>query len=351
LKPKIAQLVDDLPTLAERLAAQGFATGAVTNNPFLSSEFGLQRGFANYDYAHADHIILRRADKVVDKALRWLNARDQGPTFLLVHIYDPHAAYDPPPSFQRRFTHGYDSKLDYPVAAGAGIRWGVQKTTEQDRAFIIAAHDEELAYVDTQVGRLLRGLESRGRLKDTLVIFTSDHGEELFDHDKFEHGHSVYQELLHVPLLVWGPGVRAQRVRGVVSHVDVVPTILDALGLSPWPELPGLSLWPVLRGASAPGNRAILSEVTLYGDEWKSLLRWPWKVAVTDGAEAPRLFHLERDPGEHNNLANAERERLAAMAEEALALAQESERARGQIQAAELAPDLRARLKALGYIE
>ncbi|UCE87113.1 MAG: sulfatase [Deltaproteobacteria bacterium] len=230
-----ARLDAATPTLAERLSERGYATAAVVTNPFLHPSFGIARGIESYDYVRGDARRNRRASAVVDRALRWLDGRDARPFLLVVHCFDPHLAYDPPPSVRGRFTAGYTGSLELPLNPLLQIRAGRVELDAADRRFIEAAYDEELLFVDAQVGRLLDGLEARGLLTDTLVMLTSDHGEEFFEHDGFEHGHSAYQELLHVPLVVWGPGVRPGRISPPVSHVDLVPTLLDALG-QPVPE-------------------------------------------------------------------------------------------------------------------
>jgi arylsulfatase A-like enzyme len=204
--------------------------------------------------------------------------------------------------------------------------------------------------VDRQIGRLFDGLEQRGLLDETLVVLTSDHGEELFDHDGFEHGHTMFQELLRVPLLFWGPGVRPGRIETPVSLVDVLPTLLEALGLEPLPDLAGRSLWGLLGGGPDPAERALVAEGTLHGPDRKALVRWPWKLVVTTGQPA-RLYDLGRDPGERRDLSQQAPERLAELLEELEATTRAASRGRLDRSPAQLDEQTRAQLGELGYLE
>ena len=202
--PAWGELEASLPTLAELLFERGFTTAAIVNNPFLERRFGVARGFEHYDEGPTSNLRSRRADEVVDLALEWLDRREEGPFLLVIHLFDPHAGYDAPEEVRGTFTTGYDGKLEFPVAADGRIRLGLDELDESDQRFVMAAYDEELLYVDRHLGRLFAGLESRDLFEQALVVLTSDHGEEFWDHQRFEHGHTVYEEQLHVPLLFWG---------------------------------------------------------------------------------------------------------------------------------------------------
>ena len=208
-RSQFQQLDPALPTLAEIAAASGIATGAVINNAFLGPQFGVARGFETYDFSSAGNKRLRRADVVVDLALTWLQKRGAAPFFLVVHLFDPHMDYDPPEATRGQFS-------------SALVETGLPRVTERiratlrrgqpfDREYLVALYDEEILFVDRQLKRLFDALDGGGLPDDVVVIVTSDHGEELFDHGWFEHGHSVYNELLRVPLIVRGPGIRPAR--------------------------------------------------------------------------------------------------------------------------------------------
>jgi len=335
-----------VPTLAETLAAKGYATAAVVNNPFMHPLFGIARGFQSYDYMPGSNESIRRADTVVDHALAWVEAHRTQPFFLLVHFIDPHMNYDAPPPFRGRFTGGIHSRVSLPVRDPRLIRQLAPSLPDADRAFITAAYDEEIAFVDDQLGRLLEGLRKFDVPQRGLIVITADHGEELFDHDGFEHGHSVYDELLHVPLLIEGKGVRPGRRRTAVSLVDIAPTVLAAAGLPAPAALAGTSLWAALTTEAAVPRRDLFAERLLYGKEQKAVIHWPYKLILGPNEGEQRLFNLVEDAGEHHNRAaeGAETASLAREAERVFAAAQTAPPPTAAIDAA-----TREKLRALGY--
>jgi hypothetical protein len=213
------------PTLATLLRARGYDTAAFIGSIVLAASSGLDRGFAVYDdpfsapNASAAQGEERRGEDVVSSALAWLGKQRTGPFFAWVHLYDPHAPYEPPERYRKR----------YPGRP----------------------YDGEVAYADAQLGRLLDFLERQGLQGRTLVVVTSDHGEGLGDHGEEEHMMFLYDSTLHVPLLLSWPGVlpAGARVKGQLRSIDVMPTVLDLLGV---PALPvtGVSRAASLRAAS-----------------------------------------------------------------------------------------------------
>jgi arylsulfatase A-like enzyme len=330
---EFAPMDAEVPSLAQVLERAGYATAAIVNNDLLRPTFGLARGFETYDWTPRRHgKPYRRADEVVAAAIAWLDARDERPFLLVVHLMDPHFAYDPPEEVRGRFMGGGAETFHYDDMDVFELRSRTRATEEAERRLLAAAYDEELLFVDAQIGRLLENLEQRGLLESALVVLTSDHGEEFFEHDGFEHGHSVFQELLHVPLLVWGPGV----VPGRIST----------------PELAGLTLWPMLTRREPLPSRALVSEGTLWGPPRKALLRWPWKAIKNGSRGAQRqLFNLVDDPEERHDLAAAESERLGRMLEELETLAHVDPERQKSWRALKIDEDTRDALKALGYLE
>ena len=237
-----------------------------------------------------------------------------------------------------------------PIAGMRNIRYLRPPLRPRERDYVASLYDEEISYTDLHVGRFLDALEERGVMERALVVFVSDHGEELWEHGGFEHGHVFYQELLHVPLVFWAPPVRPLRIEAPVSQVDVLPTVLDALGLPAPDELDGVSLWPALTGGAVPQNREIVAHNSLRGPERQTLVAWPWKLIAYLGNEPPRLFDLEADPGEQTDLSEEQPERTAEMLERLRRkLPATTTSARGR--AVQLDEELRLELEALGYLE
>jgi len=346
---QFARLGDGVPTLAETLGARGYATAAFVANPYLVEAFGLARGFAVYENAPVTNKRIRRAPRIFASAEKWLREHGDRPFFLLVHVFDPHMDYDPPEEARGAFTGGIESGLSLPLRDFREMR-EQGPLSPGDREFVRAAYDEEILGVDLALGAFLQSLADEGWLESALVVLTSDHGEELFDHGGFEHGHSLHQELLHVPLLVWGRGVHASRVTAPVSLVDVLPTIAEATGVPVARDAAGVSLWPLLReGGGALAQRALWAESTLYGPPQAAIVRWPHKLVL--GAGAPRLFDLERDPAERRDLASEQPERAAALEAELRARLERAQQAQAPRQPAQLDDGTRERLRALGYLD
>lgn len=289
----------DIPTLAETLSTAGVRTAAVVNNPWLRPESTLGRGFEIYDYAPSDNRQFRRAGEVFARALSLIRQFDGEPFWILIHLLDPHMDYDPPAAVAGRFS-GQGGGTPEAVRDLPRLRRGPIGSSE--RASVTARYDEELAAVDLEVDRFLEHLRGPDSLApEALVILTADHGEELWDHGGFEHGHALFDEVVRVPLLVWGPGVRPGRRDSPVSSPDIGATVLDVLRADPRTELEGRSLWPDLRGDAPPPARPLPVDGTLYGTDGRALVDWPLKLVARDG-NPPHLYDLVTDPREREDL-------------------------------------------------
>jgi arylsulfatase A-like enzyme len=236
-----------------------------------------------------------------------------------------------------------------PVTRESALR---EETRPGHWDFVRASYREEILSIEGQVGGLLKLFEGLGVLENGLVVLTSDHGEELQDHGGFEHGHAMWQELLHVPLVIWGKAVKPGREATPVSLLDVAPTVLEAAGLAaPLREaLPGRSLW-----ANATRGRALApvpmhAAGTLYGPRRRVRVEWPWKLSWAIEDDTTELFDLAADPLERRDLAAAEPERTAAMRAALDAHARASEAA-GEGVDVELTPEVIEGLRSVGYVE
>ena len=211
-----------LVTLAERMRDHGYATGGVVANSLvMARDMHFDQGFSYFAPVPAP----QRAGQAVDAALAFLDARRGLPTFLYVHTMDAHSPYLPPPPFDER----YEPHREPGRAAAEPSDYRVPL----DRERIVAQYDGAVAYGDQEFGRFLRGLRERGLYDSALVVFLADHGEEFLDHWGWVHGHTLFDELVRVPLVVKYPGRReaGRRVPGQVQLVDVLPTILKSQGM------------------------------------------------------------------------------------------------------------------------
>jgi len=320
-----------VPLLAEILRQRGFRTGAFVSSIVLSKQSGLGRGFDTYadqfeigdDDARFLNTIQKRGDTTVAEAAAWLRQPGSERRFAWVHLYDPHDPYEPPEPYATR----YAGRL----------------------------YDGEVAWSDDLVGRLDAVLAETGRRDDTLVVVTADHGEGLDEHGEAVHGFFLYETTLHVPLIFRGPRVApGTRIDGVTRSIDVMPTVLDLLGLAEaTPVVSGRSLARALTGSTLtdePTFAESLTPLIHYGwSDLRALRDGRWKYIL---APRPELYDLDRDPGELKNLADAEPARARAFRsglEQQLRLEQAAQRGAEPATAA-VPPDLLEKLGALGYV-
>ncbi len=298
-------------TLAEMLEAKGFATGAaIANSVIYLQGSNFEQGFDSFAGLHGPQNRPSKtveAAPVVDAALAWLDARRGFPTFLYVHTMDPHVPYTPPPPFDRKYA-------PHPIDGHPAEDPRTDFKEPEDRDRMIAQYDGEIAYGDQEFGRFVAGLKQRGLYDRALVVFMGDHGEEFRDHGKWLHGRSVFDELIHIPMIVKFPQQRdaGKRIRQQVQEVDVLPTILEEQGL-PVPQRPAIAGEP-LQGvvAGTITERPAVAEISHRGYVAHGMRTGKDKYVRRFSPEEDELyFDLVRDPKELvNRLAeNAERVR------------------------------------------
>jgi arylsulfatase A-like enzyme len=302
-----ARLADEESTLAEILGEHGYATQGFFNNPLLDPRRNIAQGFDGFEEYGllrntADHWVERNPAGAVRS---WLDARDGRPFFLFVHFMEPHASYIPAPALADLFDPGYDgpARSDFPPSDLADAWRTPSPPGELPPADLVhhgvALYDTEILEVDRSAGTILRLLGERDLLEDTIVVFLSDHGEEHWDHGAFGHDHSVYEELIRVPLFVRFPERVAAGVDAAPARlIDVAPTILDAAGIAIPDAFEGTSL--LGRGG---GERPVFAEALLSGGERKAYLEDGWKLQLDVFLGRRFLYDLRADPAETRDLA------------------------------------------------
>jgi arylsulfatase A-like enzyme/Tfp pilus assembly protein PilF len=324
------------PTLASVLKQSGYQTGAVIGAAVLDSRFGLNQGFDfyydNFEFSRLDEANLdemeRPGNVVADVALDWLGKNSQKKFFFWMHLYDPHYPYHPPEPYSR----------DYAAQP----------------------YDGEIAFADEQVGRLVKFLKEKGIYQNTLIVLCGDHGESLGEHGEKTHGFFIYNATMHVPLIIRLPGSASGRVvTDPVSLVDLMPTVLGALGVNVPSQVQGRSLLPLLRSNQPDRDRAEQAERdrVLYGESYMPRIHFNWselrgsentKYHFID-APRPELYDLATDPGELHNLFTDKKAVAEEMHAKLAGMIRDYSAGKELAEKTGLDPALMERLKALGY--
>ena len=285
-------LADPHVTLAEVLENEGYSTGAFVGAYVVHSKWGLNQGFQSYDddlesaepsvaAPLTNYTVERRAGDVAAAALSWLGRQQkEQPFFCWIHLFDPHDPYEPPEPFRSRFP---------------GDPYG-----------------GEVAYSDHVLGQVITSLREKGLYERSLIVVVGDHGESLGEHGELTHGFFLYDPTLLVPMIMKPPGTPRYKaktgvVKGIFQLVDVMPTILQVLGVNPPDGLQGQGLVALILGKRSSAGRAAYSE-TYYPNEfgWNELNAWRTSEHKYILAPRPELYDLLDDPAESRNLINRE---------------------------------------------
>ena len=247
LRAKHQPISEDVTMMAEILREAGLRTISYNGGGQVAASYGFDRGFEVYE--SSAHPFSRK----VGDAIRWLDGHAEEQFFMFLHTYEVHAPYSPMPRFMETFDADYRGELEDSISPRLliDVNEGKVKLDEQDAQHIVNAYDAEIRSMDGAFGRLVGYLEKRGLLDKTLLIFTSDHGEEFGEHAQTgRHSHALYDELLHVPLIVRMPGgnFSSTVVEPQVRGIDILPTVLDVLGLESPSPLDGSSLTGLMTG-------------------------------------------------------------------------------------------------------
>ncbi len=325
-------------TLAEILRERGYRTAAAIGAYPLTAEFGIDQGFelfddhltTEYEDIHGQRVFPkqklffdeRKAARVNEAILPWLEENHREPFFLWAHYFDPHHPHEPPPPYDQLYAH--DPYLG------------------------------EIAYSDESLGTLINTLKRLGVYERTLVVFTSDHGEGRGEHDESTHSLLLYDSTLHVPLIVKAPdSPQGQRVRERVGIMDVLPTVLDYLGLEAPEGIQGQSLRPYLEGdpERAPKRRPLYAETLSprLSRDWGELRSLYYEQFQYIHGPRPELYDLAQDPRQLRDLM-AERPEVAANLRGRLASYLEENAVKDLDASVEMDPETIRRLQALGYL-
>jgi arylsulfatase A-like enzyme len=349
-------LPDELLTLAEYLKREGYYTAGFVANPQLSPDFGFSQGYDEYYYADSSsdekfikwiskklHLYYQNsfyenADSLNKRVLNFLDRNTQTPFFLYIHYMDPHRPY-----------------FCQPEAI-----WGRSESTYEDvmlkakREEYLECYKREVEYVERSIAKLIKHMKASGMYEKSVIILTADHGEEFMEHGGWDHGHTLYEEQLRIPLLVKLPFIRNGQVDDrAVGLIDVFPTITEIVGLKTPEGLQGQALVSG-SGERLRGSSEVFAERLPSGQGDRALISGRWKLIVarngTDGVFRRELYNLDNDPDEKTNLSGVDidvEERLNDRMNKIVEFTRLHSYKSGKVT---ISNKIRMRLKALGYL-
>jgi arylsulfatase A-like enzyme len=336
-------------TLAEVLAEHGYESHGFTGNLNASPRFGFDQGFDAYRFVESES-----AADINALALEALAGASE-PFFLHLHYMEPHSTYAAPERYRTLWAEApYDGPLTGEHAQLDEIVAGKLAVEPADVERLRILYDQEIRYLDDRLAELLDGLAAAGHADDTILVFVSDHGEEFLEHGSALHGYTLYDEQLRVPLLIRDPRRPAgRRIEAATRQVDVLPTVLELLGIEHEGGLQGRSLVPLFDAEPTAPPPPLFAEASLRAVKTVKLRSLTWDGWKLIEHRLPRpgveLYHLADDPGEQRDLADAEPERARAMRDQLRAFADSLPE--GQPGRVTLSAEEAERLRELGYLE
>jgi arylsulfatase A-like enzyme len=312
------QLPATVTTLAEVLKANGYTTAGIVGNPIVHSKYGFSDGFDLYDdftisldsgldvfenhnETFTDQHVVCTSELLTRIAAKWLERRSGEPFFLFVFYMDPHYDYVPPTPFDMMFDPNYRGDID-----GRGIRKEPrhsQRPPDRDLQHLLALYDGEIRYTDTYVAKLVQILADRALLENTFIVLFGDHGDEFYEHGKTAHDRTLYDEIIHVPLILWWPDQlpAGKRVEALTSVVDIMPTMLDYLGLHHEGPVQGISLRPLIEGKVDRVHDTVWAELNTW-THVQAVIGERDKLIRNVADNTWELYHPPDDPREKTNL-------------------------------------------------
>lgn len=290
---------DKLPlevnTLAEILKNNGYATGAIIANPWLLPQFAFDQGFDYYNSSYVADETQRRIN--VEDITKYINENKNNKFFLYLHFMDVHNPYRPPAPYNTMFAEETGRFI---------YRNGPMKINKDDFDKTMGLYDGEIRFLDEKINKIMMYLEEQKLADNTIVVINSDHGDEFMEHGGMGHGTTLYEELLRVPLIIVHKGnsyMKGSIINSRVRNIDILPTILDMLNISPVTDIDGISLLPLIKGDKWVSSPSISSVMALNtADRIIALSADNYKYIYNKSKKLSELFDLEKDAGEKNNL-------------------------------------------------
>lgn len=346
-------LPDNITTMAELLKAKGYRTISFNDGGQIAPKFGLNQGFDKYesmsDSLKAEHLNFNR---IVTKAMAWLDKNPNEKFFLFLHTYETHHPYTPKRRQLELFESNYNGNLNWQITVEMieKINKGEIKLTEEDKQHIINTYDAEIRSMDESFGLLIDYLKRKKLYDNALIIFTSDHGEEFGEHGTWAmHSHTLFNDQLHVPLIIKLPGSKfaARKVDYLVRGIDILPTVMDLLAEKMSRDFEGSSLVPLMKGKEPKKPVFAISQRDMpetYVPAYWSVMTRRWKLYNA------KLYDLSNDPGELKDVAGTHEELKTSLQKYARKyIKRKNEKL--PVKKVILDDELREKLKSLGYLD
>ncbi|MFH1999785.1 MAG: sulfatase [Planctomycetota bacterium] len=338
-------------TLAELMRDHGYATAGFLEAGMVSSKFGFAQGFDPYKQGY------KHIHESVPACLEWIAEQKEKRFFVFLHTYDVHR-YDPPEEFKDLFLPEYRGPVEEGIPLARKLQdlpnyEFLRTLDENDEKKIISIYDEGIRYVDHWIGRFFDGLEAAGLMRKTVVLVTSDHGEEFWEHRHTGHGYTNFEEMLHIPLILYHPDLAPGRRGQLVRLLDIAPTVAELVGVPIKREWQGISFLNALKDTNTRGAQYSFAEQGHV--DRKSVHNERWKLIRTYRDKPPpfidHLYDMKNDPAESNDVADLYPEELEKLRELLLAWEDANQKLKKGYKAleVELDPELKKQLENLGY--
>lgn len=306
---RLSQTAPGMTTLAQNLKSLGYVTGGFAGGAALSASYGFDTGFDEYASGEA----FDGLPSVLPKATEFIRKHSKEKMFLFIHGFDVHGQYIPPGGFDRRYVNpSYTGTLtgsteEQKLLREEGVKNGKIFLTGEDVSFLRSIYDEKTARLDAYVQQIIGEIESLQLSEKTIIIFTSNHGDEFYEHGRIDHGMTLFDEVLHIPLIMVIPGAAGnKKISAQVSNIDIIPTIFSLIGKTPDPkfgsQLRGINLVPAFSGKDIRQN--VFAETAYRYATFQKAVRTydQWKLITDEESQVKQLYDINTDPKEQEDI-------------------------------------------------
>lgn len=291
-------IIENITTVSELLKKEGFYTAAFISNPYLGKEHGFAQGFDEYHTIFPADLSVAKinADELNEVVFKWLEKNKSKKFFLFIFYLDPHTPYAPPNPYDKLFS---------PVSRASENLWKekIANPTKDYIDALINLYDGEIRFFDHELGKLFDKMKKLNLWDNSLIALNADHGEEFYDHFWWQHNHTLYEELLRVPLIIYGPGLpKGIRVKTPIQHIEIFPTLFELLGLDRSDTFTGQSAVSLIDNPDDEIGKVTYHETYMPGKEFIAARGIRWKIIYSVEKNTYQFFDIKNDPKEKKDL-------------------------------------------------